>query len=73
MEAPIPIRAMLGDISSLLRRIIAVAEHPHLSIPETKAWRSPMQYDRLIDRSIMFVSGMCVLNCLISYTNQNEP
>ncbi|CAL5396479.1 unnamed protein product [Camellia sinensis] len=34
-----------------------VTERPHLSIPETEAGRSRKQYHKLINRSLMFVSG----------------
>ncbi|XVF41940.1 hypothetical protein PTKIN_Ptkin01aG0321100 [Pterospermum kingtungense] len=56
IEAPIPISAKLSDFSSIFRRIVNAAEHPHLSIPETEAGRSRKQYHRLINRSLMFVS-----------------
>lgn len=57
-EAPIPISTKLGDFNSVFRKIVSAAEHPHLSIPETEAGRSRKQYHRLINRSLMFVSGM---------------
>ena len=57
IEPPIPISAKLGDFNTIFRRIIAAAEHPHLSIPETEAGRSRKQYSRLINRSLMVVSG----------------
>ena len=66
IEAPIPISAKLGDLNNVFRRIVSAAEHPHLSIPETEAGRSRKQYHRLINRSLMFVSGMPVFaiwNC----------
>ncbi|KAJ9682024.1 hypothetical protein PVL29_018085 [Vitis rotundifolia] len=56
IEPPIPISAKLGDFNTIFRRIIAAAEHPHLSIPETEAGRSRKQYSRLINRSLMVVS-----------------
>ncbi len=58
IEAPIPISTKLGDLNNVFRRIVSAAEHPHLSIPETEAGRSRKQYHRLINRSLMFVSGM---------------
>lgn len=58
IEAPIPISTKLGDLSNLFQRIVNAAERPHLSIPETEAGRSRKQYHRLINRSLMFVSGM---------------
>ncbi|KAL5752905.1 hypothetical protein ACOSP7_023093 [Xanthoceras sorbifolium] len=56
IEAPIPISSRLGDFNNIFRRIISAAEHPHLSIPETKAGKSRKQYHRLINRSLMVVS-----------------
>jgi Ras family protein T1 len=61
IEAPIPISTKLGDLNNVFRRIVSAAEHPHLSIPETEAGRSRKQYHRLINRSLMFVSGMTSL------------
>jgi len=61
VEAPIPISVKLGDFNGLFRKIVTAAEHPHLSIPETEAGRSRKQYHRLINRSLMAVSGMPVL------------
>ncbi|KAG6750514.1 hypothetical protein POTOM_045010 [Populus tomentosa] len=56
IEAPIPISSKMGDTNNVFRRIVTAAEHPHLSIPETEAGRSRKQYNRLINRSLMFVS-----------------
>ncbi|KAL5819217.1 hypothetical protein ACOSQ4_023059 [Xanthoceras sorbifolium] len=56
IEAPIPISSRLGDFNNIFRRIVSAAEHPHLSIPETKAGKSRKQYHRLINRSLMVVS-----------------
>lgn len=68
VEAPIPISVKLGDFNSLFRRIVTAAEHPHLSIPETEAGKTRKQYHRLINRSLMFVSGISVfrLACWLS-------
>jgi Ras family protein T1 len=60
VEAPIPISVKLEDFNNLFRRIVTAAEHPHLSIPETEAGRSRKQYHRLINRSLMFVSGVAL-------------
>lgn len=62
-EAPIPISTKLGDFNNVFRKIVSAAEHPHLSIPETETGRSRKQYHRLINRSLMFVSGMMSLIC----------
>lgn len=56
IEAPIPISTKLEDFSNIYRRIVSAAEHPHLSIPETEAGRNRKQYQRIISRSLMFVS-----------------
>ncbi|KAL5778931.1 hypothetical protein ACOSQ2_009668 [Xanthoceras sorbifolium] len=58
IEAPIPISSRLGDFNNIFRRTVSAAEHPHLSIPETKAGKSRKQYHRLINRSLMVVSGI---------------
>ncbi|KAG6775089.1 hypothetical protein POTOM_018515 [Populus tomentosa] len=60
IEAPIPISSKMGDTNNVFRRIVTAAEHPHLSIPETEAGRSRKQYNRLVNRSLMFVSGMLI-------------
>ncbi|KAL5767195.1 hypothetical protein ACOSQ2_013978 [Xanthoceras sorbifolium] len=52
----IPISSRLGDFNNIFRRIVSAAEHPHLSIPETKAGKSRKQYHRLINRFLMVVS-----------------
>lgn len=62
IEPPIPVSAKLGDFNTIFRRIVAAAEHPHLSIPETEAGRSRKQYSRLINRSLMVVSGMPIFS-----------
>ncbi|MBA0619334.1 hypothetical protein Godav_028523 [Gossypium davidsonii] len=61
IEAPIPISSKLSDFNNIFRRIVNAAEHPHLSIPETEAGRSRKQYHRLINRSLMFVSGTLIV------------
>ena len=60
IEAPVPISSKMGDTNSVFRRIVTAAEHPHLSIPETEAGRSRKQYNQLVNRSLMLVSGMLV-------------
>lgn len=57
IEAPIPISSKLSDFNDIFRRIVNAAELPHLSIPETEARKSRKHYHRLINRSLMFVSG----------------
>ncbi|MFS8018669.1 putative P-loop containing nucleoside triphosphate hydrolase [Helianthus anomalus] len=34
LEAPISISTMYGDLNDVFRRIVSVAEHPHLNIPK---------------------------------------
>ncbi|KAJ9541166.1 hypothetical protein OSB04_027672 [Centaurea solstitialis] len=58
IEAPIPISTKLGDFNNIFRRIVRAAEHPHLSIPETEAGRTRKHYQRLLNRSLMVVSGI---------------
>ena len=62
VEAPVPISTRLGDYSNVFRKIISAGEHPHLSIPETEAGRTRKQYHRLINRSLMVVSGINLMN-----------
>ncbi|KAM7280608.1 hypothetical protein ACFE04_007742 [Oxalis oulophora] len=66
IDAPIPISTKLGDFNNVFRRVVSAAEHPHLSIPETEAGKARKQYHRLINRSLMFVSGSgrLFLHCL---------
>ncbi|XP_068646109.1 mitochondrial Rho GTPase 1-like [Aristolochia californica] len=56
VEAPIPVSMKLGDSNNVFRRIVNAAQHPHMSIPETEAGRNRKQYQRLVSRSLMFVS-----------------
>lgn len=58
IDAPITISTKLGDLNNVFRKIVIAAEHPHLSIPETEAGKRRKQYNRLINRSLMFVSGI---------------
>lgn len=57
IEAPIPVSNRLRDFNNVFLRIVSAAEHPHLSIPETEAGKSRKQYHRLVNRSLMCVSG----------------
>lgn len=66
IEAPIPISSKMGDTNSVFLRIVQAAERPHLNIPETEAGRSRKQYHRLINRSLMFVSGILISGLLAS-------
>ncbi|TQD78367.1 hypothetical protein C1H46_036060 [Malus baccata] len=60
-EAPIPISTKLGDFNNVFRKIVTAAEHPHLSIPETEAGKTRKQYHKILNRSLMFISGMMIL------------
>ncbi|CAM8968570.1 unnamed protein product [Rhodiola kirilowii] len=48
------------SLSNVFSRIVTAAEHPHLSIPETEIGRSRKEYQRLVNRSLMFVSELAV-------------
>lgn len=61
IETPIPVSMKLRDHNNLFRRIITAAQHPHLSIPETEAGRNRKQYRKLVNRSLMFVSGIAFM------------
>lgn len=61
IEAPITISVKLRDINNLFHKIVNAAQQPHLSIPETEAGRNRKQYRRIMNRSLMFVSGMFLL------------
>lgn len=66
IDAPIPISTKLGDFNNVFRRITNAAMQPHLNVPETEAGKNRKQYHRLINRSLMFVSGnyySCSLEC----------
>ncbi|KAJ9541074.1 hypothetical protein OSB04_027580 [Centaurea solstitialis] len=58
IEASIPISAKSGDFNGIFQRIVRAAEHPHLSIPETEAGKTRKQYHRILNRSLMVVSGI---------------
>ncbi|CAI9102235.1 OLC1v1000474C1 [Oldenlandia corymbosa var. corymbosa] len=55
IEAPIRISGKLRDVN-IFCRIVSVAQHPHLSIPETEAGKSRKQYRQFISRSLKFAS-----------------
>ncbi|RWR76673.1 mitochondrial Rho GTPase 1-like protein [Cinnamomum micranthum f. kanehirae] len=56
IEPPIPISMKLGDSNNVFRRIVAAAQQPHLSVPETEAGRNRKHYKQLVNRSLMFAS-----------------
>eukprot|EP00268_Persea_americana_P056886 TRINITY_DN676_c0_g1_i2.p1 TRINITY_DN676_c0_g1~~TRINITY_DN676_c0_g1_i2.p1 ORF type:complete len:751 (-),score=142.06 TRINITY_DN676_c0_g1_i2:510-2441(-) len=56
IEPPIPVSMKLGDSNNVFRRIVAAAQQPHLSVPETEAGRNRKHYRQLVNRSLMFAS-----------------
>ncbi|KAK6940833.1 Small GTPase [Dillenia turbinata] len=56
IEAAIPVSVKLRDLNNVFGRIIAAAEKPHLSIPETDVGRSKKQYREFVNRSLLVVS-----------------
>jgi len=51
-----PVSVNLGDSNNIFHRILTAADH--LSIPKIEAGTTRMQYHRLIDGSLVFVSGI---------------
>lgn len=66
IETPIPVSIKLRDYNNVFRKIVTAAQNPHLSIPETEAGRNRKQYRRLVNRSLMFVSGIFLKLNLVS-------
>lgn len=66
IETPIPVSIKLRDYNNVFRKIVTAAQNPHLSIPETEAGRNRKQYRRLVNRSLMFVSGIILKLNLVS-------
>lgn len=64
IETPIPVSMRLRDLNNVFQRIVNAAQHPHLSIPETEAGKNRKQYRRLVNRSLMFVSGIRLSSCI---------
>lgn len=58
IETPTPVSLKLGDYNNIFRKIVSAAQTPHLSIPETEAGKTRKQYRRLVNRSLMVVSGI---------------
>lgn len=65
IEAPIPLSTKLGDFSNIFHRIVRAADHPHLSIPETSAGKSRKQYHRLLNRSLVCISGIHLFSIML--------
>jgi mitochondrial Rho GTPase 1 len=57
IETPTPVSLKLGDYNNIFRKIVSAAQTPHLSIPETEAGKTRKQYRRIVNRSLMVVSG----------------
>lgn len=58
IEAPIHVSMKLGDSNNVYNKIVSAAEHPHLSIPETEIGKKRKQYNRLVQNSLIFASGV---------------
>lgn len=58
IDAPIHISVKERDLNNIFNRIVTAAEHPHLSVPETEVGRSQKRYRHLVNRSLMFTSGI---------------
>ena len=58
MEAPISVSMKLGDICNIYRRIVDAAQRPHMSIPITEAGKSYQNYKRIVNRSLVVLSGL---------------
>lgn len=71
IDTPIPVSIKLRDFNNVFRRIITAAQHPHLSIPETEAGRNRKHYRRLVNRSLMLVSGIVIFLATPTTANIN--
>lgn len=58
IEAPVRVSMKLNTMNHVFNRIVSVAEHPHLSIPETETRKNRKKYLQVVNRSLMCVSGM---------------
>ncbi|KAL5561667.1 hypothetical protein UlMin_031414 [Ulmus minor] len=56
IEAPIPVSVKSDDLNNVFGRIVNVAEHPHLGIPETETGRERKHLEQFINRSLICVS-----------------
>lgn len=57
MEAPISVSMKLGDTNNIFRRIVDAAQRPHLSIPVTEAGKNYQHYKKIVNRSLVVLSG----------------
>ncbi|CAN1247018.1 Mitochondrial Rho GTPase 2, partial [Linum grandiflorum] len=57
IEAPVAVSMKSGDLNDLYGRILIAAESPHLNIPETETGRKRKSFRRLVNNSLLFVSG----------------
>ncbi|BFG43174.1 hypothetical protein CerSpe_294480 [Prunus speciosa] len=56
IEAPVRVSMKLNTMNDVFNRILSVAEHPHLSIPETETRKNRKKYLQVVNRSLMCVS-----------------
>ena len=69
IETPTPVSLKLGDYNNIFRKIVNATQTPHLSIPETEAGKTRKQYRRLVNRSLMVVSGDTIFPNLWPHVN----
>jgi mitochondrial Rho GTPase 1 len=69
IETPTPVSLKLGDYNNIFRKIVSAAQTPHLSIPETEAGKTRKQYRRIVNRSLMVVSGKVILHQFFHYVS----
>lgn len=58
IDAPIHVSVKEGDMNNLFYRIVNAAEQPHVGVPETEIGKYKKRNRQLVNRSLMFVSGM---------------
>ncbi|KAM2898788.1 hypothetical protein COP2_008287 [Malus domestica] len=56
IEAPVRVSMKLSTMNDVFYKIVNVAEHPHLSIPETEARRNRKKYLQVVNQSLLCVS-----------------
>ncbi|KAM1343935.1 hypothetical protein PS2_007991 [Malus domestica] len=58
IEAPVRVSMKLSTMNDVFYKIVNVAEHPHLSIPETEARRNRKKYLQVVNQSLLCVSDV---------------
>lgn len=58
--APIHISVKEKNMNNIFQRIVNAAEQCHLNIPETEQGRNKKHYKQLVNRSLIFASGMSI-------------